>query len=197
MTLTTGYADGIVSILPAAPGPARPVTLLVSLDGAPNTLLPSAQTGTAATFAVPQDNRDHTVVITAQLADNGALCEASSRLQIEALRVCTTPLTIGATYANGAMSIVPTAPGATRPVTLTIAIDGAAPTTVQTTTGPTAGVPFAQDDNDHTVVVAGQLTDADSAFAAARVPLNRRLAQKIVEYISISAEAIHDQVACE
>ena len=45
----------------------------------------------------------------------------------------------------------------------------------------------------------GQLTDADSAFAAARIPLNRKLAQKIVEYISISAEVISEAsiVSCK
>lgn len=37
---------------------------------------------------------------------------------------------------------------------------------------------------DSTVPTLGQLTDADSAFEAARIPLNRLLAQKIVEYMS-------------
>lgn len=40
--------------------------------------------------------------------------------------------------------------------------------------------------SDSTVISLGQLTDADSAFASARIPLNRILAQKIVEYISCS-----------
>jgi hypothetical protein len=39
---------------------------------------------------------------------------------------------------------------------------------------------------DSTVFSLGQLTDADGAFAAARIPLNRLLAQKIVDYISCS-----------
>ena len=171
LTVSASYSDGIVSILPAAPGGARPVTLLVSLDGAPNTLLPLGQTGTTATFPVPQDNRDHTVAITAQLVDNGALCQANTSLRIEALRVCTTPLTLTASYANGAMSILPTAPGGARPVTLTIAIDGGAPATVQATTGATTSVPFAQDDNDHNVAVSGRLTDANGIVCAAQTSL--------------------------
>lgn len=38
--------------------------------------------------------------------------------------------------------------------------------------------------NDSNKVSLGQLSDADAAFEAARFPLNRRLARKIVEYIS-------------
>jgi hypothetical protein len=38
--------------------------------------------------------------------------------------------------------------------------------------------------NDSNVFSLGQLTDADEAFETARFPLNRRLARKIVEYIS-------------
>ncbi|MBA3602801.1 MAG: hypothetical protein H0W50_04005 [Parachlamydiaceae bacterium] len=47
--------------------------------------------------------------------------------------------------------------------------------------------------HDSNVFSLGQLSDADSAFAAARHPLNRRLAQKIVEYITISAEVISEE----
>ena len=172
LTLTAGYSDGIVSILPAAPGAARPVTLLVSLDGGPNTLLPSARTGTAATFAVPQDNRDHTVAITAQLLDNGALCQANTSLRMEALQVCTTPLTVVASYANGAMSIAPTAAGGARPVTLTIAIDGAAPTTVQATTGAAASVPFVQDGSSHHAVIAGRLVGTNGVLCEAQATVS-------------------------
>jgi hypothetical protein len=38
--------------------------------------------------------------------------------------------------------------------------------------------------NDSNAFSLGQLSDADAAFEAARFPLNRRLAQKIVEYVS-------------
>lgn len=38
--------------------------------------------------------------------------------------------------------------------------------------------------NDSNVFSLGQLSDADAAFDAARFPLNKRLARKIVEYIS-------------
>ncbi len=47
--------------------------------------------------------------------------------------------------------------------------------------------------HDSNVSSLGQLSDADSAFAAARYPLNRRLAQKIVEYITISSEIINEE----
>jgi hypothetical protein len=40
---------------------------------------------------------------------------------------------------------------------------------------------------DSNVFSLGQLTDADAAFSAAKVPLYRALAQKIVEYISLRA----------
>lgn len=40
---------------------------------------------------------------------------------------------------------------------------------------------------DSTVCSLGQLTDSEDAFAAARIPLHRALAQKIVEYISCSS----------
>lgn len=40
--------------------------------------------------------------------------------------------------------------------------------------------------SDSTVISLGQLTDADAAFATARLPLNRLLARKIVDYISCS-----------
>jgi hypothetical protein len=38
-------------------------------------------------------------------------------------------------------------------------------------------------EHDSNTFSLGQLSDADAAFAAARVPLNRLLAQKIIEYI--------------
>lgn len=47
--------------------------------------------------------------------------------------------------------------------------------------------------HDSNVFSLGQLSDADSAFAAARFPLNRLLAQKIVEYISVSSEIINEK----
>jgi hypothetical protein len=172
LTATAGYADGVVSIVPAAPGAARPVTLLVSLDGAPNTLLPAAQTGSTSTFAVPQDNRDHTVGITAQLVDtNGALCQTTTSLRIEALRTCTTPLALLATFANNSLSIVPSASLASRPVTLTIAIDGGAPTTVQTTVGAAANVAFTQDGNEHNVAISGVLNDLSGVACVAQTTL--------------------------
>lgn len=40
--------------------------------------------------------------------------------------------------------------------------------------------------HDSNVFSLGQLSDSDAAFKAAHIPLNRRLAQKIVEYISLS-----------
>jgi Bacterial Ig domain len=165
LSLAATYANGAISILPTAPGSARPVTLSVSVDGGAATTLPPAQTGTAASFAIPQDGTEHTAVIKGKFFDtNGALCESQTSVVVPRRPVCTALLSLSARFANGTLSILATAPGIVRTVALSISVDGGAATALPSAqTGTTANFALALDDKEHTVTVRGTFADTNGA----------------------------------